>query len=111
MRKEARTEVKETRMTKITEFKFIPTTETSTPFAAAADKCDFDKIGYIEDEYFQTGTADVYEENEEHQGLQHQHHCRSAGNTLAALEAVVQGEGVTENAENTRKIATLIAHQ
>ncbi len=50
----------------ITEFKFIPTTETSKPFAAAAEKCCFDKIGYIEDEYFQTGTADVYEEKEDH---------------------------------------------
>ena len=50
----------------ITEFKFIPTTETSKPFAAAAEKCCFDKIGYIEDEYFQTGTADVYAEKEDH---------------------------------------------
>ncbi|MBQ6221057.1 MAG: hypothetical protein IJJ44_00380 [Solobacterium sp.] len=53
-------------MNKITEFKFIPTTETSTPFAGAADKCRFDEIGYIEDEYFQTGTANVYDEDAEH---------------------------------------------
>ncbi len=54
-------------MHQITEFKFIPRTETSTPFAAPAGKCHFAEIGYAEDEYFQTGTADVYEENEEHQ--------------------------------------------
>ena len=53
-------------MSKITEFKFIPTTETSKPFAAAAEKCCFDKIGYIEDEYFQTGTANVYDEDAAH---------------------------------------------
>ncbi len=53
-------------MHKITEFKFIPVTETSTPFAAAAEKCGFSSIGYAEDEYFQTGTANVYEENAEH---------------------------------------------
>ncbi|MBQ9047356.1 MAG: hypothetical protein IJ120_05605 [Solobacterium sp.] len=50
----------------ITELKYIPTTETSKPFAAAAEKCCFDKIGYIEDEYFQTGTANVYDEDAAH---------------------------------------------
>lgn len=45
------------------EMKLIPTTETSKPFAAAAETCAFDKLGYIEDEYFQTGTANVYQED------------------------------------------------
>ena len=53
-------------MSKITEFKFIPTTDTSVPFAAAADKCAFSDIGYVETEYFQTGTANVYDEDAEH---------------------------------------------
>ena len=50
-------------MSKITEFRYVPVTETSVPFAAAAEKCGFADIGYIEDEYFQTGTANVYDEN------------------------------------------------
>ncbi len=51
----------------IKEMKLIPITETSVPFAAAADKCGFSEIGYVEEEYFQTGTANVYKEDEMHQ--------------------------------------------
>lgn len=48
------------------ELKFIPVTETSKPFAAAAETCEFDKIGYIEDEYFMSGTANLYKEDALH---------------------------------------------
>jgi hypothetical protein len=41
---------------------FVPVTEESKPFAAAAEACGFDKLGYAEDEYFMTGMANVYEE-------------------------------------------------
>ena len=44
-------------------FTYQPVTETSRPFAAAAETCGFAEKGYVEDEYFQTGTANVYEEN------------------------------------------------
>ena len=53
-------------MSRITEFRFIPTTATSVPFAAAAGKCGFSDIGYVETEYFQTGTANVYDEDTWH---------------------------------------------
>ena len=53
-------------MHQITQFRFIPVTDTSVPFAAAADKCAFAEIGYVEDEYFQTGTANVYKEDAAH---------------------------------------------
>ncbi|MCL2839391.1 MAG: alpha/beta hydrolase domain-containing protein [Defluviitaleaceae bacterium] len=44
--------------------KQIPITSDSKPFAAAADTCSFDKIGYIEDEFFMSGTANIYKEGE-----------------------------------------------
>lgn len=46
----------------ITELKYIPKTNDSYPFQSAAVKCHFEQIGYIEDEYFMTGTANVYTE-------------------------------------------------
>ena len=42
----------------------IPITESSKPFAAAAKTCKFDEIGYIEEEFFMKGTANIYEEGE-----------------------------------------------
>lgn len=42
--------------------KLIPVTMDSYPFQTAAKKCNFDQIGYIEDEYFMSGTADIYSE-------------------------------------------------
>ncbi len=47
----------------ITEVKQIPVAEGTHPFASAAEKCGFSKIGYAEDEYFMSGTANVYGEN------------------------------------------------
>jgi hypothetical protein len=47
----------------IKDIKHIPVTKESYPFAMAAEKCEFDKIGYIEDEYFMSGTANVYDED------------------------------------------------
>lgn len=38
----------------------IPITVTSRPFMSAADKCDFARRGYREDEYFIYGKANVY---------------------------------------------------
>lgn len=46
----------------ITELKYIPVTEKSYPFQTAVNKCEFEKIGYIEDEYFMSGLANVYTE-------------------------------------------------
>jgi len=46
----------------INAMEFIPVTEASYPFAAADIKCKFSDIGYVEDEYFVSGTANVYTE-------------------------------------------------
>lgn len=48
------------------EMKFIPTTAESQPFVSAKDRCKFDKLGYVEDEYFLSGTANVYDEDAAH---------------------------------------------
>jgi hypothetical protein len=48
----------------ITKMNYIPTTDCSRPFASAAKKCRFTEIDYIEDEYFMSGTANLYEESE-----------------------------------------------
>lgn len=45
---------------------FVPVTKESTPFAAAAEICDFESIGYVEEEYFLTGTANIYSDGEKH---------------------------------------------
>ena len=50
----------------ITEMKWIPVTPGKHPFAAAAGKCGFEKLGYVEDEYFMSGTANIYDEDDEH---------------------------------------------
>ena len=47
----------------ITKVKQIPVAEGTHPFASAAEKCGFSRIGYAEDEYFMSGTANVYGEN------------------------------------------------
>jgi hypothetical protein len=44
---------------------YIPVTEDSAPFAAAAIICGFEKSGYLEDEYFMTGEANVYTEKDD----------------------------------------------
>lgn len=49
----------------IEQIKWIPATADSHPFAHAAEKCRFSEIGYIEDEYFMRGTANVYESGED----------------------------------------------
>ena len=51
----------------IQKMEFIPTTAESYPFQAAAGKCNFEAAGYVEDEYFMSGTANVYTEK----GLDH----------------------------------------
>ncbi len=45
---------------------FVPRTEKSVPFAEAALSCDFAKIGYREEEYFLSGTANIYGEEKGH---------------------------------------------
>jgi len=45
------------------EVKLIPVTEASHPFATAVNACAFEQNGYLEDEYFLTGTANIYEED------------------------------------------------
>ncbi|MDR0999775.1 MAG: hypothetical protein LBL96_03075 [Clostridiales bacterium] len=43
---------------------YVPVSADSIPFAAAAEICRFDEIGYAEDEYFMSGTANIYAESE-----------------------------------------------
>ncbi len=45
------------------EVKQIPITPDSHPFITAVNACEFEKNGYLEDEYFLTGTANIYEED------------------------------------------------
>jgi Alpha/beta hydrolase domain len=52
-------------ITLITKMSYIPTTNSTRLFASAAEKCDFTEIDYIEDEYFMSGTANIYEESED----------------------------------------------
>lgn len=47
----------------ILEMKKIPVTAESHPFITAVDACEFDKYGYVEEEFFQTGTANIYDED------------------------------------------------
>ncbi len=49
----------------IKEMKLIPVKVGEHPFASAAQRCDFDSIGYVEDEYFMSGTANIYGEDTE----------------------------------------------
>ena len=49
----------------IKELKLIPLKNGEHPFASAAEKCGFDSIGYVEDEYFMSGTANIYGEDPE----------------------------------------------
>lgn len=44
----------------IDQFEKIPTTETSHPQGAAPACCELDRHGYVEEEYFVHGTANVY---------------------------------------------------
>lgn len=47
----------------INELRFVPVNGSGHPFAAAAQKCGFEALGYAEDEYFMSGTANIYGEN------------------------------------------------
>lgn len=49
----------------ITEMKQIPVTADSYPFQTAARRCAFEEIGYVEDEYFMSGTANIYTETDQ----------------------------------------------
>lgn len=51
----------------IEKIKKIPVTKESHPFATAVKKCDFPGRGYVEDEYFMYGTANLYEADENEQ--------------------------------------------
>ena len=46
----------------ITKMVRVSVTDENYPFQAAAKKCNFAELGYIEDEYFMSGTASVYTE-------------------------------------------------
>ena len=48
----------------ITEMRLVPVTADSHPFASAQFHCRLSEIGYTEEEYFLSGTANVYEEGE-----------------------------------------------
>lgn len=45
----------------ISKMQYIETTEKSYPFVSAVKRCELEKAGYIEKEYFMHGTANVYE--------------------------------------------------
>ncbi|WP_347129190.1 alpha/beta hydrolase domain-containing protein, partial [Neglectibacter timonensis] len=49
----------------ITEIRKVPVTEETRPFATALKVCPLEELGYAEEEYFQSGTANVYREEEE----------------------------------------------
>ena len=42
----------------------IPVTETSHPFITAVNACNLAAFGYVEEEFFQSGTANIYDEDE-----------------------------------------------
>lgn len=48
----------------INEMKLIPVPAGEHPFASAAGRCGFEAIGYVEDEYFMSGTANIYGEDQ-----------------------------------------------
>ncbi len=48
----------------IKEMKQIPVTKESHPFASAMFHCRLGELGYVEDEYFMSGTGNVYQEGE-----------------------------------------------
>ncbi|MCX4315607.1 MAG: alpha/beta hydrolase domain-containing protein, partial [Lachnospiraceae bacterium] len=48
----------------IKEMKQIPVTENSHPFASAVFHCKLEELGYVEEEYFMSGMANVYREGE-----------------------------------------------
>lgn len=45
----------------INRIEHIPTTKESVPFVSAVDRCNLEKNGYEEKEFFMYGTANVYE--------------------------------------------------
>lgn len=45
----------------INNIKLVPATAESYPFVSAVERCDFEGNGYVENEYFMYGTANVYE--------------------------------------------------
>ena len=47
----------------VEKIRLVPTTETSHPFARADVKCNFKENGYVEDEYFVYGKANLYDAN------------------------------------------------
>ncbi|MCQ4840577.1 alpha/beta hydrolase domain-containing protein [Neglectibacter timonensis] len=49
----------------ITEIRKVPVTEETRPFATALKVCPLEELGYAEEEFFQSGTANVYREEEE----------------------------------------------
>ena len=48
-------------------FALLPTTPESKPFASAVEACGLEKLGYVEEEFLQTGTANLYREDARHQ--------------------------------------------
>ncbi len=49
----------------ITKLEKILATEQSHPFATAVEKCRFKERGYVEEEYFMYGTANIYDADED----------------------------------------------
>ena len=54
----------------IEKVRLIPTTEKSHPFARAAEKCHFSENGYLEEEYFVYGTANLYDADKNEKPLE-----------------------------------------
>lgn len=51
----------------INKMELIPVTEESHPFITAVNCSELEKYGYVEEEFFQTGTANIYDEDEKGQ--------------------------------------------
>lgn len=49
----------------ITAMENISITDTSHPFLAVSEMCELEKHGYVEEEYFMSGTANIYKETDE----------------------------------------------
>ncbi len=55
----------------ITEMRKIAVTESSWPFISADRALNLSQYGYVEEEYFQSGTANIYEEKTDGGGILH----------------------------------------
>ena len=63
----------------ITEIRKVPVTEETRPFATALKVCPLEELGYAEEEYFQSGTANAVSYTHLHMTMRKW--CRSKRNS------------------------------